>query len=502
MTALELGFALLGGCLLAAAGISVQTARSMARPLSVLIRGSRRLAEDPVGEQPVEYRGRNDEFADVVRSLNALRGTAVAAHERATETDADNTFLVRSKDELTAERDRLRSEYTALREHLEALSGAVHGTFVNLALRTLGLVERQLGVIEGLEEREQDPDRLATLFKLDHLATRSCAGTARTCCVLAGAEHVTAHHSGPVPLSTSCAPRSARSSGTSGSTSGTLPPHAQVAGFAADDLSHLIAELLENATSFSPPDAQVELSGWLLESGEVMLSVQDEGIGMTSRRLAELNARLSLPDGQQPPEMEEAAGTQSKDRSPEAGLGWGSTSSHGSPPATAYGCSCASGSRAASPRSSCCPAPAAGQARPARGSAGRGARSRPGFAGLPGSVAEANSNALPARRAPTELSGAGAAGEAATEAARPEPESEPEPEPEPSPSHEAEPEPEPEAEAEPEPNRDPRPSPSAPPRARRTIRWSQPPSRPYGTRRRSRIRPLAPSPRSRSLTGP
>jgi hypothetical protein len=66
-----------------------------------------------------------------------------------------------------------------------------------------------------------------------------------------------------------------------------------VAGFAADDLSHLLAELLENAASFSPPESPVEISGWLLENGEVMLSVQDEGIGMTEERLARLNARLA-----------------------------------------------------------------------------------------------------------------------------------------------------------------------------------------------------------------
>ncbi|KPC72075.1 hypothetical protein ADL27_52800, partial [Streptomyces sp. NRRL F-6602] len=72
-----------------------------------------------------------------------------------------------------------------------------------------------------------------------------------------------------------------------------LPPHAHIAGFCADDLSHLVAELLENATSFSPPDAQIEVSAWLLENGEVMLSVQDEGIGMAEERLAELNKRLA-----------------------------------------------------------------------------------------------------------------------------------------------------------------------------------------------------------------
>ena len=172
VTALELRIAFVAGCLLLAVGISVQTARSMARPLSVLKRGSRRIATDPVGEKAVAYRGRNDEFAEVVEALNQLRDAVVAGHERAGEAEADNAYLVRSKDALTAERDRLRGESATLKEQIESLSGAVHGTFVNLALRTLGLVERQLGVIEGLEDQESDPGRLSTLFKLDHLATR------------------------------------------------------------------------------------------------------------------------------------------------------------------------------------------------------------------------------------------------------------------------------------------------------------------------------------------
>ena len=77
------------------------------------------------------------------------------------------------------------------------------------------------------------------------------------------------------------------------SRSAALPPHAHIAGFAADDLSHLLAELMENATASSPPDVPVEVSGWLLENGEVMLSVQDEGIGMTGERMTALNSRLA-----------------------------------------------------------------------------------------------------------------------------------------------------------------------------------------------------------------
>uniref|UniRef100_UPI00281510B1 sensor histidine kinase n=1 Tax=Streptomyces albidus (ex Kaewkla and Franco 2022) TaxID=722709 RepID=UPI00281510B1 len=322
VTGLELSLAFVAACLLGAIGISVQTARSMARPLSVLTRGSRRLARDPVGERPVSFHGRNDEFAEVVSSLNELRGTVVTVQERAAEAEADNTYLVRNKDALTAERDRLRSDHAALKEHVENLSGAVHGTFVNLALRTLGLVERQLGVIEGLEEEESDPGRLSTLFKLDHLATRM-RRYSENLLLLAGAEHVTSHHSGPVPLLDVLRAAISEIERYERVELGTLPPHAQVSGYVADDLSHLVAELLDNAATFSPPDAEVRLSGWLLESGEVMLSIEDEGIGVTSRRLSSLNARLSLPDGQEPPEMEAAAGAQSPDRRPETGLGMG-----------------------------------------------------------------------------------------------------------------------------------------------------------------------------------
>ena len=61
---------------------------------------------------------------------------------------------------------------------------------------------------------------------------------------------------------------------------------------------------MENATSFSPPDLPVEISGWLLENGEVMLSVQDEGIGMTGEQMTRLNARLAEFDPESPYDQE------------------------------------------------------------------------------------------------------------------------------------------------------------------------------------------------------
>ncbi|WP_351222981.1 nitrate- and nitrite sensing domain-containing protein [Streptomyces sp. NPDC002133] len=296
VTALELRIALLGGCLLVAIGISAAVARTLTRPLAVLRIGAARLAAAPAAEaeEPVRFTGRNDEFAQVVRSLNALHGKLVDLAARADRLDTSHDDLAATREELATQRAELQGRVTEVTEQLEQLRKTVGHTFVNLSLRTLGLVERQLGVIEKLEEREQDPERLATLFKLDHMAT-VMRRHSENLLVLAGAEHGHAH-AGPVPLVDVMRAAVSEIERYERITIQSLPPHAQVAGFAADDLSHLVAELLENATSFSPPDAQVELSGWLLESGEVMLSVQDEGIGMAAARLEELNARLADPE--------------------------------------------------------------------------------------------------------------------------------------------------------------------------------------------------------------
>lgn len=300
LTTLEIRIALLGGLLIVAVGVLAAVSRTLTRPLAVLRIGAARLAEapDPRTEEPVRFTGRNDEFAQVVRSLNTLHGKLHDIGARAERMESDRGELTASRAELEAELTAARAELQQRTDEigveLQRLSHTVHHTFVNLALRTLGLVERQLGVIETLEEREQDPERLATLFKLDHMAT-VMRRHSENLLVLAGAEHGHGHVA-PVPLVDVLRASVSEIERYERVVIQSLPPHAQVAGFAADDLSHLVAELLENATSFSPPDAQVELSGWLLESGEVMLSVQDAGIGMTAARIAEVNARLENPE--------------------------------------------------------------------------------------------------------------------------------------------------------------------------------------------------------------
>ncbi|GAA2785623.1 nitrate- and nitrite sensing domain-containing protein [Streptomyces rameus] len=304
VTALEIRVAVLGALLLVAIGIATAMARTLTRPLSVLRRGSARLAEaeDPAAQEPIGFTGRNDEFAQVVRSVNALHAHAAALHERVGTLETDRRHLVGQRQKMADAREELRAELADSAAQLERLRTSIGSTFVNLALRTLGLVERQLAVIEGLEEREQDPDRLATLFKLDHFAT-VMRRHSENLLVLAGTEHVQ-QHPGPVPLVDVVRAAVSEIERYERVRIAALPPHAHIAGFAADDLSHLLAELMENATSFSPPDIPVEVSGWLLESGEVMLSVQDEGIGVAEDRLVRLNGRLTDFDPESPYDQE------------------------------------------------------------------------------------------------------------------------------------------------------------------------------------------------------
>ncbi|MER5528379.1 nitrate- and nitrite sensing domain-containing protein [Streptomyces sp. NPDC002677] len=304
VTALEIRVAVLGALMLVAVGIATAMARTLTRPLSVLRRGSARLAEaeDPRTEEPITFTGRNDEFAQVVRSVNALHAHAVELYDRIATLETDRKHLVGQRQKMADAREELRAELADAGDQLQRLRTSIGGTFVNLALRTLGLVERQLAVIEGLEEREQDPDRLATLFKLDHFAT-VMRRHSENLLVLAGTEHVQ-QHAGPIPLVDVVRAAVSEIERYERVRISTLPPHAHVAGFAADDLSHLLAELMENATASSPPDMPVEISGWLLESGEVMLSVQDEGIGMTADRLVRLNGRLADFDPESPYDQE------------------------------------------------------------------------------------------------------------------------------------------------------------------------------------------------------
>ncbi|MFJ5609381.1 nitrate- and nitrite sensing domain-containing protein [Streptomyces sp. NPDC093221] len=292
VTALELRAALAALCLLLVVGVLVTVFRSLTRPLAALHRWSRADAESGQG---AEVTG-TDEFAAVARRANALTQEAQALRSRSADLAADRIRALGVHGALSAERDTLLRRQDELTRQLAAATtqGAAQLTYVNLSLRTLGLVERQLTLIEGLEDQEQEPDRLETLFKLDHLATRMRRNS-ENLLVLTGTEHSHGAAARPVPL-VDVARAAISEIERYDRVRIQVLAVARIAGRAADDISHLLAELLDNATSFSAPHAEVHLSGWLLESGEVMLSVEDAGIGVPPERLGELNAVLADPD--------------------------------------------------------------------------------------------------------------------------------------------------------------------------------------------------------------
>ncbi|WP_431877867.1 sensor histidine kinase [Amycolatopsis sacchari] len=160
----------------------------------------------------------------------------------------------------------------------------------NVALRDLNLVDSLLSQLEEMEAKEEDTDRLAELYSLDHLATR-LRRNAENLRVLAGrdASDSTSDTSSLVDVV-----RAGMSSidHYSRVTIGRVVSLG-VVGFAAEDLSRLLAELLDNATKSSPPNAPVRVSAHLTEQGSVLLRIEDEGIGLPPERLRELNDRLS-----------------------------------------------------------------------------------------------------------------------------------------------------------------------------------------------------------------
>jgi len=172
------------------------------------------------------------------------------------------------------------------------LRGNVNAMFVNLSRRSQSLVERQIRLIDDLEQGEQDSERLGNLFQMDHLATRMRRNS-ENLLVLAGHE-VSRRWSGPVGLVDVL--RAAVSEIEQYErVSLTVQPGIAVRGQAVNDVVHLLAELAENATSFSAAGTPVAVSGHLLNSGGVLLEITDQGVGMGAEEMAHANWRLDNP---------------------------------------------------------------------------------------------------------------------------------------------------------------------------------------------------------------
>ncbi|MFD9220674.1 nitrate- and nitrite sensing domain-containing protein [Streptomyces sp. NPDC060064] len=181
-----------------------------------------------------------------------------------------------------------RAALSAAVERAE-LAGSISGVFVNLARRSQILVHRQLTLLDTMERRADDPNELGDLFRLDHLTTRM-RRHAESLIILSGAAPGRAWRT-PVPL-TSVVRAAVSEIEDYARVEVRQLPETAIAGTAVADVTHLLAELVENAAQFSPPHTKVRISGEPVGNGYA-LEVEDRGLGMGKDVLAEANRRLA-----------------------------------------------------------------------------------------------------------------------------------------------------------------------------------------------------------------
>jgi hypothetical protein len=179
---------------------------------------------------------------------------------------------------------RLATEQAGLRR-------SIGDMFTNLARRSQTLIDRQLELIDDLERNEADPDTLENLFRLDHLATRM-RRNAEDLIVLSGADP--GRH-WVQQMTVVDVVRAAAAEVEEYQRVELLPlADLEVAGHVAVDIVHLLAELIENATAFSPPNTKVQVAGQAVPHGYV-IEIEDRGLGMSDEELIQANERLANP---------------------------------------------------------------------------------------------------------------------------------------------------------------------------------------------------------------
>ena len=188
--------------------------------------------------------------------------------------------------------DQVHQEAVRLAANEAALRGNVNAMFVNLSRRSQSLVERQIRLIDDLEQGEQDSERLANLFQMDHLATRMRRNS-ENLLVLAGHD-LSRRWTEPVALVDVL--RAAVSEIEHYErVIPNIQPGISVRGQAVSDVVHLLSELAENATAFSAAETPVKVSGYLLSSGGTLVDITDQGVGMGAEEMAHANWRLDNP---------------------------------------------------------------------------------------------------------------------------------------------------------------------------------------------------------------
>ncbi|MGH3382125.1 MAG: sensor histidine kinase, partial [Actinoallomurus sp.] len=172
-----------------------------------------------------------------------------------------------------------------------ALRRSISEVFLNLARRNQALLHRQLSLLDTMERRISEPDELDDLFRLDHLATRM-RRHAEGLIILSGQAPGRGWRN-PVPIVDVARAASAEVEDYARVTVATMPRVA-ISGSAVADLIHLLAELIENATLYSPPDTTVQVTGQVVAHGFAM-EVEDRGLSMDPASLAEANEKLARP---------------------------------------------------------------------------------------------------------------------------------------------------------------------------------------------------------------
>jgi signal transduction histidine kinase len=179
----------------------------------------------------------------------------------------------------------------AATRHVFNLRSSVSSVLVTLARRNTTLVDRQLAILDELEAREEDPVTLGGFFKVDHLAARM-RRNAESLLILAGAESPRLWSKSTEMVDVVRAAVSEVDEYQRVEVLALEP--ARLAGGAATDIAHLLAELIDNAIQFSPPNEPVRVTG-LFNFGGYQLTVSDRGLGMTDDRIGQLNRILAKP---------------------------------------------------------------------------------------------------------------------------------------------------------------------------------------------------------------
>ena len=261
--------------------VSLLLSRSINRRLGTLRRSALTLAQEQLPS--VVARLRRGESVDVAAEAPPLR---VGSDEIGQVGQAIDTV-----------------RQTAIRSAIDEarVRQGVNDMFRNLARRNQSLLQRQLTVLDEAERRATDPDVLEDLFKMDHLTTRM-RRHAEGLIILSGAPPGRSW-SAPVKLIDVMRGAVAEVEDYARVTASTQS-RAALAGSAVTDVIHLLAELIENATTLSPPYTQVRVGGETVANG-FAIEIEDRGLGMVPQRLQELNERLANPPDINPANTEQ-----------------------------------------------------------------------------------------------------------------------------------------------------------------------------------------------------